>query len=609
MTRNDAGEIRRSSVVTTFGPGSIIDLKADDGFGGPIAGCAAGLDEWDDNAPLSDLEIVHQIVIEPRLSKKLQKRKFRLAPVISEKNVRSSLVARRFPAWLQCPRCDRIAQATYWNHDTGQASRFCGPCTNKQPGNRRIFVAPVRFITACELGHLDDFPWHAWVKHLKTCERPESLVLKSVAPGLAGLFVSCPRCSASRSMDSAFSKNALSGLKCRGKRPWLRSDDTDCQCSGDAGTFRVVQRGASNLYYPVIESALAIPPWTDRIETAFGDYWDDLTSCDGIDQRVQLLQITKSLTEICERLGMQPVEVAEYVTKRVEDFEEFSVVNLKHDEYRVFIENRSYVHDEFECHPRKPSDLLSSHFNSFSRVSRLKEVQVLRGFTRIKPPIDADQQNLSPISTGELDWLPANELRGEGIFIEFSDAALREWETSQLIEDRVQALKASWQKEFENRGGSGEAPERTSPRFLLIHTFSHLLIAYLTLECGYSSSSLRERIYVDSKNLKMNGLLIYTGTSDSEGTLGGLQNRARMGLLEDSILGAINSQLWCSSDPLCISGSMASPESHSLASCHSCALLPETSCEHYNRFLDRALLIGSEVELELGFFKELINYV
>ena len=122
------------------------------------------------------------------------------------------------------------------------------------------------------------------------------------------------------------------------------------------------------------------------------------------------------------------------------------------------------------------------------------------------------------------------------------------------------------------------------------------------MECGYSSAALRERLYVDDENIEMNGILIYTGTADSDGTLGGLQARADELLLENTLEGAIKSARWCSSDPICIDGSMSPREMHSGASCHSCLLVPETSCELFNKFLDRALLVGTPEDPTLGFF-------
>ena len=118
----------------------------------------------------------------------------------------------------------------------------------------------------------------------------------------------------------------------------------------------------------------------------------------------------------------------------------------------------------------------------------------------------------------------------------------------------------------------------------------------LTFECGYSSAALRERLYVSNEeNHSMAGLLIYTADGDAEGTLGGLVRMGKPGNLEPIILAAIDEARWCSADPVCMDmGNLhgQGPDSCNLAACHNCALVPETACEEFNRFLDRALVIG-----------------
>jgi hypothetical protein len=136
--------------------------------------------------------------------------------------------------------------------------------------------------------------------------------------------------------------------------------------------------------------------------------------------------------------------------------------------------------------------------------------------------------------------------------------------------------------------------ENYVPEYLLIHTFAHLIINQLSYECGYGSSSIRERIYCEKtgNKLGMNGVLIYTASGDSEGSLGGLVRQGKPGRLEDTIVHAIQNAEWCASDPICIQSLGQGPESCNLAACHNCALLPETCCENGNRLLDRGVIIG-----------------
>ena len=127
--------------------------------------------------------------------------------------------------------------------------------------------------------------------------------------------------------------------------------------------------------------------------------------------------------------------------------------------------------------------------------------------------------------------------------------------------------------------------------YVLLHTLSHLLIQSLAMRCGYPASSIRERIYVHSEANHF-GILLYTGSSDAEGTLGGLVQQARQ--IEDHLAQALRMSELCSNDPVCAhhlpGESLESRWLHG-AACHGCALVAETSCEMSNDYLDRALVI------------------
>lgn len=600
MVNNDAGEIRRSSVILTYGPGSVIDMRADGGYGGPISGCSTGLDEWDESAPLTSEDLKGQTITEARLSNRLGVRNFRLAPVVSEKNQFDRLVVKRFPEWLQCPRCAVIQRFSGWASDPGSASRYCGSCTQSLPSLQKVFVAPVRFIVACEFGHLEEFPWHYWVRHKKDCANNQGqLKLESKGAGLAGLILSCNSCKSQRSLDGVFSNKALTGLVCKARRPWLRLDDDKCAAKGEDGSLRVLQRGATNVYYPIHVSALAIPPWTDTLETLIGDYWDDLTNAD---DALQMIKSVPRLLSICERVGLTPEQLASRVEIRIGQLNAQHDVDLKIDEYNIFTDGRHYEQNEFECHPIEVPDSLKKSLSSIVRVPRLREVRALTSFTRIEPSFEGDRTKSAPLSVSEKDWLPGAEIRGEGIFIGFNTKELATWETSKEVENYLSSLQVRWQSYWNDKHPSSEVPEYVSARSLLLHSFSHSLINELTLECGYSSAALKERLYVKEGPTGMAGVLIYTGTTDSEGTLGGLEMRGRSDLIEQTLVNALRNITWCSADPICSSGLMAAPDSFSIASCHSCLLLPETACELHNKFMNRVLIIGSDESQALGYF-------
>jgi hypothetical protein len=257
---------------------------------------------------------------------------------------------------------------------------------------------------------------------------------------------------------------------------------------------------------------------------------------------------------------------------------------------------------------------LKPFFGRLIRVSRLREVRVLRSFTRIKPPADwraTGSNNFAPLSIERKDWLPAIEVRGEGIFLAFDVTSLASWEkslaTDPLWSARLQDVEESYRSEFRSRHGKDVAiPRRISFRFLLIHSFSHALMRQMALSSGYSTASLRERIYCDVAPRDMAGVMIYTASADADGTLGGLSRQAHGARMLDLVGSAIKSMAWCSSDPLCIDGMMATSEALNPAACHSCLLAPETSCEEYNRLLDRALLVGTPRNRKAGFFSRLL---
>lgn len=611
MANNRLGKLRRSAAVMTFGPGSVVDFRAD---GAPVSAVAAGLEEWDNAFPPAGLANPQRIS-EPRLQRKLSVGGFRLPPVVDENwrddldnPDRRSLVAARFPEWLQCPQCDRLAPAVRWAQDPGRAYRYCAGCTRKAPGQRKIFAVPVRFVMACPKGHLDDFPWHIWIGHKADCRKKEraDLYIRSERPGLAGLILSCRECKARRSMDGVFSARTWHGFRCRGRRPWLAAPNETCDCEP-----RALQRGASNLYFPVIESALSIPPWSDAIQEALGVYWNPIVTTKPEDRATFIRILAQSdLEPVLRELGLSPDELARQIEDRLTRYNDDAILNIRQEEYRQFVsgtDTRDRDAREFEVRNVPVPDSLRPLLSRVVRVVRLREVRALKGFTRINPPGDQDSPDIAAIAVGDPGWLPAVEVRGEGIFLAFNPETLQGWENQDDVAARAQSVDAAWGIEWHRRYGEGEPAWRITPRYLLAHSFAHALMRQLTLECGYSTAALRERLYVSDGTDGMAGLLIYTATSDSDGTLGGLQRQGEAHRLERTVESAIRAMEWCSSDPLCIEGMISGADRLSLAACHACVLAPETACEEYNRFLDRALLIGLPGTPEVGFFSQLIR--
>ena len=181
------------------------------------------------------------------------------------------------------------------------------------------------------------------------------------------------------------------------------------------------------------------------------------------------------------------------------------------------------------------------------------------------------------------------------------------------VEPARLALEANWLPAVENRG-EGHIPlaqtrcdssrKVTQPwlklHYVLLHSLSHLLRTALALDCGYPASSLRERIYAGEGGY---GILIYTGNSDAEGTLGGLVQAGRR--IERHLTEALKLATLCSNDPVCSEHRPDNDENERPlhgAACHGCVLIAETSCEQRNDFLDRALVVPTVGEPDAAFF-------
>jgi hypothetical protein len=205
-------------------------------------------------------------------------------------------------------------------------------------------------------------------------------------------------------------------------------------------------------------------------------------------------------------------------------------------------------------------------------------------------------------------WLPAVEVRGEGIFIQFREKAIQHWLQQATVQYHNDLFFGAHRRWRESRHLDDYSANYPGMRYNLLHTFSHALMRQLTLECGYAAASIRERIYAlppEAEDGPMAGILLYTAASDSEGTLGGLVHQGKQ--LGFHIGGALDDMEYCASDPLC--AEHVSLEDNSLhgAACHSCMFAPETSCERGNKYLDRSLLTRTVERGDLAFFQRTEN--
>ncbi len=104
----------------------------------------------------------------------------------------------------------------------------------------------------------------------------------------------------------------------------------------------------------------------------------------------------------------------------------------------------------------------------------------------------------------------------------------------------------------------------------------------------------------------MAALLISTGTPGSEGTLGGLVEQGKQML--EHLQRAYDMGRLCSNDPVCAGHNPArdpTGRNREGAACHGCLYVAEPSCERFNGYLDRALVVPTMGHSsELAFFSE-----
>jgi len=614
MAKYELGEIRRSQLLQN-GPGAIIDFRAGDQGGGPVSVLTSGLEHWEQSAKIfAPINIDTNVVFEPRLQAKLNKRYFRQSPVVLEDKKKEDdsyqphIQGVRFPGWMVCPVCDRLVRAKEFSSDIGDPSRWCAGCS--EDAGSRVHVVPVRFVAACEHGHIEDFPWEYFLERSsgRKCKSGRCrLVLRSDgnSSALESLFVKCLRCKAEKSLGSIFSKDffQILGINCSGNMPWIGSH-IDC-----GGSLKTVQRGASNIYFAKVESALSIPPWDNPLEQQLPLDWAALRDISS-EARAQ------TLTVLASSMLMEPEELIEQVERRLSYSSNIDNEDLRTEEYLNFVEaTDSPPSDsstrEFRVRRQIVPTSLGGLIETLVKVERLKEVRVQTGFSRIVPPApgyDPDDEKL--LSSKALDWLPASVIQGEGIFFALNEKMLTSWKEQAEVVSRTEEILTSYQELLSARGQDYEEQDlRITPEFVLIHSLAHLIIRQLSLSSGYNTASIRERVYCGGDAPSMRGVLIFTGTSDSDGTLGGLARLSEPALFEALVKDAVADAIWCASDPICSDGISSVSESSNKAACHSCILLPETSCEHFNSFLDRAFIVGTVEDRELGFFKDLLDEV
>lgn len=607
--------VRRAQLVSTFGIGGMIDLPRDESL------MVAGLDVW----PFARSEAPPDWqVAEERLASRLRVRELRLPPDFREgqgaQHPGQRIPAVRFPRWHYCPRCGAMEELPLFRSSRTKCYGRAGFQCAGIPERQRPYLIPVRIISACPEGHVEDFPFHTWAHRGNPGERHQ---LKYDALGssaaLSGILIRCMDCAARRTLAGSFEYDSQNGgplsrmgYTCTGARPWLGETEGEHHCGQH---LRVLQRGASNVYFPFTISSIYLPLWGEGADPGIvqiledGFYWDILTGglIDG-----STVDASRA-SQVARRFGVNEDALRTAAQRRLDGIADqdplASEEEYRRSEYEAFIAGRGDESTDLLVEVVDRSmyqDPIRSLIRRVCLIHKLRETRAIAGFTRILPPEDASDPRIQPLSRARLGWLPAMVVRGEGIFIEFDAERLEEWSSQPAVQQRARSLEDAYNRKRRERGQEERA---VTAKFLFLHTAAHLLIKQLSFDCGYGSASLRERLYCESEpgSTPMQGILIYTASGDSEGTLGGLVRQGGPGRLEPIMLEAARTASWCSADPVCIESPGQGAENANLAACHGCALVSETSCEEGNRLLDRAMIVGPLRSRSMGLWHDLIG--
>jgi hypothetical protein len=593
------GQIRQSQVVTTFGPGALVDLPKH-------AVIIGGLEFWSPIGPA---------IAEPRLLGKLE-------TILGVPGLAlhapppdpqdwdappAGITAWQFPEWFL------VQQIETENGGSQSRARRLVHRTHLTNGKwidedkKKRTVVPVRFVRACRRGHVDDIDWIAFVHHgTRDCTvRTLWMADRGTSGDLGDVVVRCD-CGAERPMtDSAVTKAAALGA-CTGARPWLGAFAKEA-CDEPS---RLLLRHASNAYFPQVLSVISIPGRDEELAAAVSQVWDTylqyVTSREEVTQERQKKPPVRAALEgytddqVWGEMEVRRGKVPSATTKPVKQAE-LETLQTSKDEVGT-----DRPDGDFFARALPRAKWASDVPNVVERVvlvHRLREVIAQVGFTRfeaIAPDVDGelDVAVTRAALAQETKWLPAVENRGEGVFIGFDAEKLKAWTARPAVKQRGEQLLRGFECWKAERPASKR--EFFGLPYIALHSLSHLLLTAVALECGYPASSIRERVYAGAAGY---GILLYTASPDAEGTLGGLVEAGRR--IATHLRAALEMAELCSNDPVCAQHRADDRnEARFLhgAACHGCLLISETSCEQRNDFLDRALVVPTVENLGAELF-------
>ena len=571
--------VRRAHLISPFGPGAL--QLSQNG----VCGVTCGPPVWLESLKTMDAVAAatlfeNQTIRDSHMERPLGvDRLIAPWPLGDDPGPRSDwfVPAARFPLYEYCVNhsCRALLRKDASDHDIGRCSR----CTT---GNRRKWqTVQVPVVLACSEGHLADVPWSRWL------HEAEGRTAPSPTTSSSGLARSRP--AAGHLPDVSTAPNAQPGrqLICAGERPWLPGLPPET-CGRKA---QVLERTSTAVYYPTTVSSLAVPqPGVDNpalvqklhsssaIRSQRRTYAAD-GSASSLDEIVRL----------CAQLGVRTeiAQVKRHLAALEVDRDE---AEDRPTELDALLTNRPRPTEGTGSRPDRPAaehgGLRGKPYHRPPHCgeprARLREVRVLTGFNRIRPgngSVDYEQLWGRPMSERMREGTELGGSRHTRYLARAScsSSTMTPWPDGGTASPRS-LITVPWRKFGDPRGIPGP------------HSCPHGDEGHRSVR-GYPLPSLRERIYDSDERL---AFLIYTSAGDIQGTLGGLVELGRPGRLESLLKEATDRIRWCTTDPVCIEGSieLGLPDTTLAGACHHCLLLPETSCERGNRRLDRAAVIG-----------------
>lgn len=572
--------IKRGDAVLQSGVGSVIRTRHG------LTGIVVGLPEWEmmlrrafpDDEDYLDY-VRKNSIRDPELEAATGVASFLVPPRFDDdRGSRNWIIPlMRFPmaGWCQNWQCGRISIAHHG--DKHSAVWKCSHCAGGKFAGR---VQQVPLFLICPNGHIEEIDWVQSVKHLGGC------VSDKIKLSLGGAVQQpVPKC-----LDCGGKNEGGYKKKCSGRRLWLPGKE-DEGCSEE---MELIERTSVTVYFPSMKSALHIPSEAE-IDERIVEF---------IRNRPNLLKrVCETDTQSTGELGLVAGQLndegfaldldgmKEHVV-HIRDLEaeaasdEWNVYEARLNEFDVLSGRKTYP--RLANNPLftiETKDLSSynhpligqrSLFRGVAAVHVLTETRVLDGFSRKDPRAVGRREGHQLLWGTEVvrqHWLPAYRVRGEGIFLEVNPEFLG----NISMERRIGADGRPTVVDLSDRG-------------VVAHTLAHLLARELSLDSGYALPSIRDRIYdLDDDRL---GFLVYTAEGDSMGTMGGVVRFAQSGILEGLLDRMLEAVAWCPQDPVCIETALDT-ERRIAGVCHQCCLVPETSCELFNQYLDRSVLIGS----------------